>query len=188
MEEAKTLEPTLSNQNQMSLKDLIDNTPRDIQNLVKEYLLRGESGALLRRISPPKSTKLEGHTAMINSVAITPDAARAITGSIDKTARLWDLKIGENLKLWHIILIMLKNNPANPPENAFYQREFNNIENAALKSAVLDYFKLERSGVPSAASASQVSPDEVSASLSSTTEGTLVNTIYRVLGNVSGLW
>lgn len=34
---------------------------------------------------------LWGHTKEIWSVALTPDGTRALTGSRDKTARLWEL-------------------------------------------------------------------------------------------------
>ena len=34
---------------------------------------------------------LSGHTGTISSVALTPDGQWALTGSWDKTARLWDL-------------------------------------------------------------------------------------------------
>jgi WD40 repeat protein len=37
---------------------------------------------------------LEGHTAAVTSAAISPDGRRAVTGSQDGTAKLWDLSTG----------------------------------------------------------------------------------------------
>ena len=38
------------------------------------------------------SRELKGHTNAIRCVAISPDGRWLVTGSFDKTARLWDLK------------------------------------------------------------------------------------------------
>jgi len=37
---------------------------------------------------------MEGHTKMVTSVSMTPDGRYAVSGSEDKTLRLWDLKTG----------------------------------------------------------------------------------------------
>jgi WD40 repeat protein len=42
---------------------------------------------------------LEGHTNSVCAVAMTPDGGRAISGSDDKTLRLWDLATGACLKV-----------------------------------------------------------------------------------------
>ena len=41
--------------------------------------------------------RLEGHTAAVTSVAFSPDASRAITGSRDNTSKLWELEGGKEL-------------------------------------------------------------------------------------------
>src|SRR5262249_61597124 len=38
-----------------------------------------------------------GHTGPVNSVVVTPDGARIVTGSEDGTARVWDAKTGAEL-------------------------------------------------------------------------------------------
>ncbi|MEG4099510.1 WD40 repeat domain-containing protein, partial [Microcoleus sp. Pol17_C1] len=37
---------------------------------------------------------LNGHTSSVNAVAVTPDGKRAISGSDDKTLKVWDLSSG----------------------------------------------------------------------------------------------
>jgi hypothetical protein len=38
---------------------------------------------------------LRGHQGLVEAVAVTPDGLRAVSGSHDKTLRVWDLKSGE---------------------------------------------------------------------------------------------
>jgi WD40 repeat protein len=38
-----------------------------------------------------------GHTAPLSAVSLSPDGGKVVTGSEDKTARLWDAKTGEEL-------------------------------------------------------------------------------------------
>ena len=40
---------------------------------------------------------LQGHTTVVSSVAFSPDGKRALTGSMDHTAKLWDPAIGKDL-------------------------------------------------------------------------------------------
>ena len=40
---------------------------------------------------------LEGHTCWVSAVAITPDGRRAVSGSEDRTLRLWDLESGKEI-------------------------------------------------------------------------------------------
>ena len=37
---------------------------------------------------------LEGHTDLVNAVAVTPDGRRAISASADHTLRVWDVESG----------------------------------------------------------------------------------------------
>jgi len=41
---------------------------------------------------------LQGHTDIVRSVALTPDGRQAVTGSSDRTVRVWDLASGECLR------------------------------------------------------------------------------------------
>ena len=43
-------------------------------------------------IPTPRSYLLQGHSAFVGPVLLTPDAKWALTGSKDNTARLWDLR------------------------------------------------------------------------------------------------
>jgi len=48
--------------------------------------------------NPAQLAVLEGHTGWIGGVCMTPDGRRAISGSYDKTIRVWDLGTGKCLK------------------------------------------------------------------------------------------
>src|SRR5262249_33473964 len=41
--------------------------------------------------------ELKGHTGTVNSVAFSPDGQRIVTGSGDRTVRVWDVKTGTTL-------------------------------------------------------------------------------------------
>jgi WD40 repeat protein/tetratricopeptide (TPR) repeat protein len=53
--------------------------------------------AIVRLKQHPELAVLQGHKDSIWSVAVTPDGKRLITGSHDKTARIWDLATGKQL-------------------------------------------------------------------------------------------
>ena len=91
---------------------------RDSHQLQSQIVgrLRGSGGPLLDRFRNRKASRpwiecltcgldqpgalmqtLRGHTAGVLAVAITPDGQRLLSGSADKSVRLWDLKTGEEL-------------------------------------------------------------------------------------------
>jgi len=45
--------------------------------------------------------KFEGHTSHVTSAAISPDGKRAVSGSYDKTIRVWDLEGGKEIARGH---------------------------------------------------------------------------------------
>ena len=79
---------------------LQDNKQTDIQNLIKQTK-RGPGvpwfyplTATLTPSSSPLLEKFIGHDGGVHAVAITPDRQYVVSGSWDKTLRLWDLKNG----------------------------------------------------------------------------------------------
>jgi hypothetical protein len=52
----------------------------------------GSAAALAYERPTPPSRELSGHTAGVTSVAVFPDGARAVTGSRDRTVKIWDLR------------------------------------------------------------------------------------------------
>ena len=51
-------------------------------------------GANLNNLKLLESLHLKGHTSYVKGVALTPDGRKAISGSGDKTVRVWDLGSG----------------------------------------------------------------------------------------------
>ena len=47
---------------------------------------------------------LRGHEGTIDAVAVSPDSRWVVTGSSDKTARLWLLQMNDLVDLAHIIV------------------------------------------------------------------------------------
>jgi WD40 repeat protein len=43
---------------------------------------------------------LTGHKETVTAVAFSPDGGRFVTGSDDKTVRLWDAATGDEIRTW----------------------------------------------------------------------------------------
>ncbi len=54
---------------------------------------------LIRQTDSQRPVPLRGHSGGVNSVAFTPDGARAVSGSRDGTIRLWDLRTAQEIAL-----------------------------------------------------------------------------------------
>jgi WD40 repeat protein len=70
----------------------------------REQLVKHADGFWLRLVNPALSGQggpllgtLLGHADAVTAVAITPDGAQAISGSADKTLKVWDLKSGRDV-------------------------------------------------------------------------------------------
>jgi WD40 repeat protein len=76
----------------------------DIQALLKQTAEKAPRPSLwpLRgNLTPPGGPLiriLEGHSNSVSGVAITPDGARAVSASGDKTLQIWDLESGQSLR------------------------------------------------------------------------------------------
>ena len=57
---------------------------------------------------------LDGHTDVVNDIAITSDGKYMVSGSNDKTARIWDLSTGKQIRIlpvdcWKVTTISISN-------------------------------------------------------------------------------
>jgi WD40 repeat protein len=57
-----------------------------------------EIGAAVTYLAHQTIRTLQGHSNGIKAVAVTPDGHRAVSGSDDKTLRLWDLETGQTIR------------------------------------------------------------------------------------------
>ncbi len=70
------------------VRELLDACPED---------LRGWEWYRLRHISDQSRMTLRGHGGWVASIAISPDGKRIISGSVDKTVKVWDSATGAEL-------------------------------------------------------------------------------------------
>ncbi|HJZ54208.1 MAG TPA: hypothetical protein VKE74_04590, partial [Gemmataceae bacterium] len=71
--------------NVVAMRALLDGTnPR----------LRGWEWGYLDRLCDSSLLTLKGHTGMVYSASFSADGTRVVTGSYDRTARVWDAKTG----------------------------------------------------------------------------------------------
>ena len=60
-------------------------------------------------VQPIAETRhFEGHTATVLSVAFSPKGRRALSGSADRTIRLWDVKTGKSLRVFEGVTAAVK--------------------------------------------------------------------------------
>lgn len=76
------------------------NTVESIKELLKENTVEHLIAMLKDKNAEwnePKTIALKGHTHAVNSVAYSPDGKRLLTGSGDKTAKVWDANTGQEV-------------------------------------------------------------------------------------------
>ena len=56
--------------------------------------LRGWEWRYVHRLCHSDLLTLKGHTGVVDSASFSPDGSRIVTGSVDKTAKVWDAKTG----------------------------------------------------------------------------------------------
>jgi hypothetical protein len=67
----------------------LDNVPLDQRGWEWRYLKQQTRGGLFT---------LYGHTQPVWSASFSPDGSRIVTGSRDRTAKVWDARTGQELK------------------------------------------------------------------------------------------
>ncbi|MCX5800590.1 MAG: AAA family ATPase [Candidatus Eisenbacteria bacterium] len=63
-------------------------------------LLHHRSQRFRHNPHPALVRTLEGHSGDVNSVSITPDGRRAVSGAWDRTLRVWDLGSGQDISIY----------------------------------------------------------------------------------------
>jgi len=65
--------------------------PSPLERRARWRRLAGALAFFVAALASPARAELAGHGAMVNSVAVSPDGKRVLTGSWDYTLKLWDL-------------------------------------------------------------------------------------------------
>jgi hypothetical protein len=78
------------------VKEMLDETSTltDIDG----KLCRGFEWSYWRRVNSSFCGVIDGHANAVYSVAFSPDGQRIVTGSEDKTAKMWDIQMGKELQ------------------------------------------------------------------------------------------
>src|SRR5258708_14254868 len=67
--------------------------------IVREFELGKESGAKSSSLAKMEDWQpFAGHTGAVTCIAFSPDGHRAVSGSEDRTLRLWEIETGRELK------------------------------------------------------------------------------------------
>src|SRR5262249_17296788 len=64
---------------------------------VADYVASGANG-LISATTTGEVQPFTGHTGLVLTIAVSPDGRQALSGSADKTLRLWDLATGRELR------------------------------------------------------------------------------------------
>ena len=70
---------------------------KSLLDLANKLLSKKDSGELTQSFPFIPFLREKGHSGWVNSVAITPDGERVVTGSWDETIKIWDMQSGECL-------------------------------------------------------------------------------------------
>ena len=64
--------------------------------------------AILYTLEGEEISRFEGHTDMVTSIAFSGDGTQLLTGSLDRTLRLWDVETGETIRVFegHIGVVL----------------------------------------------------------------------------------
>jgi WD40 repeat protein/DNA-binding SARP family transcriptional activator len=69
-----------------------------LQSMKTQYTPQGDAAlAAASRLNYPRQV-FAGHSDLVGAVALSPDGKYAVTGSWDKTARLWDARTGKEIR------------------------------------------------------------------------------------------
>jgi WD40 repeat protein len=71
--------------NQAAMRALLDNT---------NPILRGWEWSYLNRLYDPSLLTFKGHTQEVTAASFSADGTRIVTGSVDNTAKVWDVRTG----------------------------------------------------------------------------------------------
>ena len=73
--------------------------------LDNQTVVTGEASGTVRvidTVSGDETARFEGHTDSVYAVAALPDKQYLVSGSWDKTVRLWDLSVPLEVRRWHV--------------------------------------------------------------------------------------